>query len=192
MYPGGSGFLCGSHNSPAVTVAQGNGKVPTAHARAKALGKQIDAAENTLAVAIGQAVAVQLGQLLQPVIRMLPHVATAAAGQKTGCVYCCGRRKAAEHAHAEAVEALQREYQIACQAAADLGDTPPELTLPTVELPEIQEAFTWVPVHTGHGLAVIPVCYDDLPAPDGEPAGPAFRETGLVTADGRPVVAQAG
>lgn len=140
---------------------------------------------DALATAIGQQVAMNLAPFIAQLAQQL-----AAQAQKIACCYCAARRKIAEHQHLLAVAALRHEYEIACKAAAELGDAAPEWAEPGApELPAVQEAFTWVPVQPAPGAppTSVPVCYDDLPT---EPAGPVERPTGLVTADGRPVVAR--
>jgi len=145
------------------------------------------AAGDTLAQVIGVAVA----QALAPMLAQL-------VPQKTGCLYCCARLKIVQTAWAGALAAARTVWEIACKAAAELGDSAPEWAEPQPPaLPEVQEAFTWVPVQPVRGAApvTIPVCYDDLPDRPAEDApaeaqGPAFRDVGIVTGDGRPVVAQ--
>lgn len=143
---------------------------------------------DALAGVVGFAVAQALAPLLA---KLVP--------QKTGCLYCCARRKIAQTAYTTALASAHTEWEIACKAAAELGNAAPEWAEPEPPaLPEVQEAFTWVPVQPvkGHAPVTIPVCYDclpDRPAEDApaEPAGPAYRDAGLVTGDGRQVVVQA-
>ena len=164
-----------------MTAANGRAAVRRAQNNTPTLGG--GTATDTLAKLIGEAVALHLAPLIG-------QLAQALAAQKTACVYCAARAKMAGHAHAKAVEALRAEQEIAAKAAAELGGAPPELTLPEFAPPGIQEAFTWVPVVIAPGQppTSVPVCFDCLPEePQTAPAGP--RATGLVTGDGRPVVA---
>lgn len=156
----------------------------------------LGAAGDNLATAIGQAITVSLAPIVAQLFQQL-----AGQAQKTACLYCAARRKITQTAYAEALAAARTEYEIARNAAAELGHEPPEWAEPEPPaLPDVQEAFTWVPVQPVRGAApvTIPVCYDDLPdrpaedAPAPAPVQPAYRDAGFVTGDGRPVVVQAG
>lgn len=135
--------------------------VPPGLANGTPVPPSADVAQEHLANVIGQAVAVHLAKLL--------------AGwqpQQVACSFCTVQRRQAEQAYATALANAQ--------AAAEEPPGPPEL-------PGIAQAVTWQPVQVAQGTppVAVPVCYPHVQA------GPAQRATGLVTADGRPIVAQA-
>jgi hypothetical protein len=134
--------------------------------RAAAVPPSPDVAEASLAEVIGKTAALHLAQVLQPALQ-----AIAQAQVQPGCFFCVMAHKQAGHA-----------LQVAMLNAQAAAEEPP----PEAELPAIQQAMTWMPVERAQGQPPVnvPVCYGHFQA------GPNMRPTGLVTADGRPVIAQ--
>lgn len=185
------------------------GKVPNANQRAKRLGREVDKVENELATAIGKAVAGEVAKFLlqSPAEGVPPLFHQIMAGllaplqpQKTACLYCAARRKTMITAGNALLVAAQQEYNIAVENAVAAAEEPPEFTPPDLpELPPVQEACTWIPVVVAKGYppCAVPVCFDDMPDQPAEPAELAgavepkapFRQVGLVTPDGRQIVA---
>lgn len=171
---------------PVSTNSTANGHTPRAARRRIENNTPTPSGAGAGGDALAQVVGFAVAQALAPMLAQL-------APQKTGCLYCCARRKIAQTAYATALASARTEWEIACKAAAELGNPAPEWSEPEPPaLPEVQEAFTWVPVQpvAGQAPVTIPVCYDDLPDRPAEPAPPPDRRTGLVTADGRQIVAR--
>lgn len=166
-------------------MAQANGKVPTAHARARQAEKAANEAESVLAQGIGIAVATHLVQALfgaqqgpdGPAAPLLAQFA-AQVSQGTSCLFCVLAAKKLIHDHG-----------VTCQNAIKAGEPEPDLPPP----PQIARAVTWVSVTqflTGPAgpapvSSTVPACWEHVQLPSQPP-----RQTGLVTADGRPVVTQ--
>lgn len=177
-----------------MSAGQANGRAATRRVQNNTPTHGAGAAGDALAQAVVAAWAPFAAQLAQHITQL----AQALAPQKTGCLYCAARRKITQTAYAAALAAARTEYEIARKAAAELGSEAPEWTEPEPPaLPEVQEAFTWVPVQPVKGAApvTIPVCYDDLPDRPAEdapaqPAGPQapYRPAGLVDVAGRQIL----
>lgn len=144
-------------------MSAANGKSPTAAQRAHRLAqdaqKAADAAENSLAQVIGQAVALHLAQVLPQIMAQMPW--------QPACVLCVSEHKNAEAGY-----------------LAKLGDTPVE-DRPPFEGPPIAQAITLAPFVTSAQSPPVaaPLCYRHLAS------GPTVRPTGLVDAAGRPMIA---
>jgi hypothetical protein len=150
-------------------VAAGNGVAPGKISRA--LDRHAAAQEGTLAEVIGETVALRLGEVLAQVLPGMPW--------NPGCLFCVLAAKAAA-----------RDYEIACMNAAQAGEPPPA---PPPE-PQIEQAVTWVhvvemvpgPDGQPHAVSgVVPAGWRHVQVPQAPP-----RQTGLVTPDGRPVLAR--
>ena len=147
-----------------------NGQVPAAFA--KPVPSSPDVAEQTLAQVIGESVAVHLAQMLSQLLPQMPW--------QPDCFFCVS-----------AARSVVRAYQVAVQNAQQAGEDVPDPPAP----PGVGKAVTWVlatqlvqtPAGPVPGTSSVPACWEHVQAP-----GEAPRPTGLVTADGRPIVHTGG
>jgi hypothetical protein len=147
------------------------GTVPAAFSRTgEEVPPSADVAEHSLAQVIGQAVALNVGQLLGPLLQQM------AQQQRAECFFCILKAKQ-----------IVRDHQVACLNAAQAGEAQPELPA----TPEVARGLTQVIVtqlvNTPAGMVPsagsVWACWEHIELPAEPP-----RQTGPVGPDGRPIV----
>lgn len=124
--------------------------------------------EATFAKLLGQAVAIELAGMLGQLLPQMPW--------QPDCFFCV-----------TAARTMVRAYQVAVANAQQAGEDVPQ----PPQAPTVGKAVTWVlatqlvqtPAGPAPGTGSVPACWEHVQA-----QGDAPRPTGLVTADGRPIV----
>jgi hypothetical protein len=160
-------------------LASGNGTAPTASRAERRRVEHntpmpggVGAAEHTLAQVIGETVALHLAQMLGQLLPSMPW--------QPECYFCSAGART-----------MVRAYQVAVANAQQAGEPVP----PQPDPPAVAKCMTWVPVTQlvqtpagpVPGTAAVPACWDHV-----QVHGEGPRPTGLVMADGRPIVHHGG
>jgi hypothetical protein len=151
-------------------MASSNGVSP--HKIDRALREHQAGNEASFAKLLGQSVAVELAAMLGQLLPAMPW--------QPECFFCV-----------QAAKTMVRGYQVAVAVAEKAGEPLPGQPAP----PQVAKGITWVPVTQlvqtpagpVPGTASVPACWDHV-----QVAGEAPRPTGLVAADGRPIVRGGG